>query len=291
MSRIFSLFLFLLLLSSPLAANAEKITVVTSFSILGDMVGQIAGDKVNSITLVGANSDAHVYEPTPADAKTISQANLVIMNGLGFEGWIDRLIKASNYKGDVVTASEDVVPIMVNNSPDPHAWQDISNGKLYVINILSALSKADPQNAVTYSNNAANYLKTLSAVDEWTHAAIEKVPMEKRSAITSHDALRYFAHAYNVQFISPLGNSTNGEASARYIAQLIDLMRRKQVRAVFLENMTDSRQVKQLITDGDGILGGTLYTDALSDSAGPAPTYTEMFRHNVTLLVQAMAQN
>jgi len=289
--RFLSLFLLPLLLILPHAAHAEKITVVASFSILGDMVHEVAGDKVNLITLVGPNSDAHAYEPTPADAKTVAGANLLIVNGFGFETWQDRLVQASGFKGTIATASEGITPILNKDTPDPHAWQDIKNGKLYAINISAALAKADPANAGIYAANAAHYVKTLTAIDEWVKAAIAKVPQAKRRAITSHDALQYFSRAYGVSFIAPMGLNTSGEVSAYYMAQLIDLIKRKEVRAVFMENMTDPRLVKQLVSDGGAVLGGTLYSDALSEPTGPAPTYVEMFRHNVTTLAEAMIQN
>jgi zinc/manganese transport system substrate-binding protein len=280
-------FLFL----TPHVAEAKKITIVTSFSVLGDMVRQIAGDNVTLITLVGPDSDAHVYEPTPSDIKIITQADIFIVNGLGFEGWLSRLVSASNFKGIIITASDGISPIMVGTSPDPHAWQDLSNGKIYVTNIQAALSKADPAHLAIYSANTASYLKILSATDDWVRSILGKIPQDKRRAVTSHDALRYFAKAYGVNFLSPLGNTTSSETNAHYIAEIVDLMRSKKVRAVFLENMTDSRQVMQLITDGNGIVGGILYTDALSKADGPAPTYIDMFKHNAIMLVTAMAQN
>ena len=273
----------------PLAAQAEKITVVASFSILGDMVHEVAGDTVNIKTLVGPDGDAHVYEPTPSDVRLLKSADLVIINGLGFEVWIERLAQYSGYKGPVVIASRGITPLAFNtNSVDPHAWQSLKNGLLYIANIRDALINADPANTVLYRKNAEHYSMRLQALDSWVQAQIFTIPESKRRAITSHDALGYFADSYGVVFIAPLGVSTAGDASAGDIAGLINQIRKERVRAVFMENMSDARLVRQLATDGGAVIGGTLYSDALSSPDGPAPTYIAMFRHNVATMVKAM---
>jgi zinc/manganese transport system substrate-binding protein len=256
------------------------------------MVHQVAGDKIELTTLVGAGSDAHVYEPTPSDARKLADADIVIENGLGFEGWLNRLIESSGYKGQVIIATQGVIQLHLNDSAiDPHAWQDIANGKIYIANIVGALCKADPANAKYYTASASRYTHELDILDKWVRQEISKVPKEKRIAITSHDALRYFAGAYGVTFIAPLGITTSGDASAQNIARLIDQIRAEKVHAVFIENMADPRLIEQLVTDGGAIMGGTLYSDALSDVSGPASTYIAMFRHNVMVITQALLKN
>jgi zinc/manganese transport system substrate-binding protein len=285
-------FSFLVVSANAEPAPAHKITVVASFSILGDMVREVGGDHVSVITLVGPDGDAHVYSPIPNDAATLSTAKLVIVNGLGFEGWLDRLVKSSDYQGRVVVASHGVKALTTSTgSIDPHAWQSISNGKIYVNNIRDALVDADPENAASYRANAIQYQKELDALSEWVRMQIKTVPEAKRIAITSHDALGYFSHEYDVTFIAPLGVSTEGDASAGDVAKLIDQIRSSHIRAVFMENMTDPRLVKQLVSDGGAVIGGTLYSDALSAPDGVAPTYAAMFRHNVLTMVKTLKDN
>jgi zinc/manganese transport system substrate-binding protein len=274
----------------PLVAHAEKLKVVASFSILADMTRTVAGDDADVTTLVGPGGDTHVYEPRPADARAVAGADIVIVNGLGFEGWLDRLIQSSGFKGRIVIASKGITPLMAGSAPDPHAWQDIRYGEVYVANIRDALVQADTTHATAYAENARQYLKQLGELDEWVRSQIALVPQDKRRAITSHDALGYFAHVYGVTFIAPLGLSTSGDVSAGGLAQLIDEIRARHVRAVFLENMTDPRLMQQLVADGGAVIGGTLYSDALSPADGPAPTYAALFRHNVAILRETMTK-
>jgi len=288
------IFVILLLLTLPAAAHAEKLKVVASFSILGDMVHEVAGDVIDLKTLVGPNGDAHVYEPTPADAKAIAHADLVIVNGLGFEGWLERLIASSGYKGPVVVASKGIAPLAFKSeglTQDPHAWQSLANGKIYIANIRDALVKTDGTRAGMYRIKAARYLQQLTMLEAWVKAEIAQVPPPQRKVITSHDAFQYFARDYGVTFIAPLGISTESEASAADIAKLLDQIRAQYIRALFMENISDARLIRQLETDGDAYVGGTLYSDALSPPDGPAASYTAMFHHNVTQLLEGMGHN
>ncbi len=282
-----TLFLFLL----PLTAQAQPLKVVVTFSILADMTKNVAGEYAEVTSLVGPDGDAHVYEPTPADVRAINGADIVIVNGLGLEGWLDRLVESAGVHGRIIVASSKVTPLMVGGAPDPHAWQDVANGRRYVSVIAAALAKADPAHAEDYAKNAERYQSRLGDLDRWVLAQMALVPESKRSAITSHDALRYFANAYGVTFIAPLGLSTSGDVSAGTVAHLIDQIRARHVRAVFLENMSDPRLLKQLVADGGAVIGGTLYSDALSPPNGPAPDYIAMFRHNVSAMVEAMGRN
>jgi len=284
---------FLLCIFTSSLAYADTLKVVTSFSILGDFAHVVAGEHATVTTLVGPNGDVHVYEPTPSDAKILAGADLVIINGLGLEGWLGKLIVSSGYAGQPVLASQGISPLTLGNNlmQDPHAWQDITNAKIYVGNIRAALVAKDPAHANDYNANAERYLKELDVLDSWAKTELAKVPPQKRTLITTHDAFQYFAHAYGVTLHAPIGMDTESEASASDIAHLIDQIRTQHIHALFMENVTDNRLIKQLETDGGAYVGGTLYSDALSPADGPAAAYLTMFRHNVTLMVEGMLHN
>ena len=268
---------------------ADKLKVVTTFTILGDMVRNIGREHVALTTLVGPDADAHVYEPTPADARTLARADLVIVNGLGFEGWIDRLVAVSGYKGPVVVASEGIAALTVEESqPDPHAWQDLSNGRLKVANIARALAAADPAHANDYRRRAQAYDRELAALDRDIRGRFEAFPGDRRKVITSHDAFQYFGRAYGIDFLAPVGLSTESEPSAGDVAALVRQMQDEGIHALFVENITDPRLVEQLAREAGAVIGGKLYSDSLSGPAGPAPTYLDMFRHNVGEIVRAV---
>jgi len=285
------------------AAGAPKVKVVASFSILGDLVQQVGGDRVTVTTLVGPNGDAHVYQPTPAAAKAVGAAHLVVVNGLGFEGWMERLIKTSGFQGPVVVASQGVQPREMSpqdkephgsgshhhhHQIDPHAWQSLSNVAIYVNNIARGLAAVDPPGAAAYQANAAAYQAKLQELDHWAQAEFAAIPPEKRRMITSHDALGYFGAAYGLTIIAALGVNTESEAAAGEIAKIIRLIRAEKISAVFLENVTDPRLMQQIARESGAALGGSLYSDALSEPSGPAPTFIDMFKHNLTQIVAAM---
>ncbi len=269
-------------------AAAEPIPVVASFSILGDLVHNLGGDQVRLNTLVGPNGDAHVYQPIPRDIKAISEARLLVINGLGFEGWMDRLIQSSGFRGQVVVASTGVVPHQ-HGVLDPHAWQDLQNGMIYVRNIAAALAAVDPDHATEYQNRTKAYLASLATLDQEVRDQLTALPPSSRKWITSHDAFGYFATAYGMTILAPVGTNTDAEASAAGVAALIRQIRREQVKAVFVENITDPRVVKQIAAETGAVMGSTLYSDALSDPQGPASTYIAMFRNNLQALVGALA--
>ena len=278
---------------------AEKIQVVASFSILGDMAAEIAGDKADILVLVGPNGDAHAFEPSPADAKKLSDSKLVLVNGLALDGWMDRLAKASGYTGPVVIASSGIEPrTMIGEESgssetvvDPHAWQDLSNGVVYVSNIVEALAKADPANAADYRARGERYIGRLRALDADIRREIAKVPPARRRVITSHDAFGYFAGAYGVEFLAPEGISTESEPSASDLARLIDQIRREGIKTLFVENITDPRMIRMIAGETGAEIGGTLFSDAISPPDGPAPHYVDMFTNNVPKLVAAMLKN
>jgi zinc/manganese transport system substrate-binding protein len=309
------------------AHAADKLKAVASFSILGDMVKNVGGDRVEVTTLVGPNGDAHVFSPTPADAKMLADADVFFVNGLGFEGWMQRLEKASGFTGGLVVASGGVVPIVMKGGhhhgdeagdehdhdehadedhdhedqaeaeegasygeeTDPHAWQNLYNGEIYVKNIRDGLIAVDPEGKDTYEANAEKYLAAIQAEDKAVREAIAKLPEARRKIITSHDAFGYFGNAYGLEIIAPEGVSAESEASAQDVAKIIRQIREEKIPAVFLENVTDRRLLDQIARETGAKIGGTLYSDALSDKDGPAPTYLDMFRHNVGALTAALS--
>ena len=280
------------LFGSGVARADVSINVVASFSILGDMVQQVGGDRIYVTTLVGPDADAHVYQPTPADAKAVAKTRLLIVNGLGFEGWIERLIEASGYKGKVVTATAGVAPRSItDDNPgdiDPHAWQSLANARIYVRNIVDGLATVDPAGAETYRSNAERYLKEIDAVEAQVREAVVSLPVERRKVVTSHDAFGYFSVAYSIEFHAPVGFSTEAEASAGDVARLIRQINKEKMTAVFVENISDRRLIDQIVRETGARIGGTLYSDALSKADGPANTYLDMMRHNNQVLIAAL---
>ena len=294
MFRRLALVVLLAALTTPSFAQ-DKLKVVATFSLLADFVKNVGGERVDVRALVGPNGDAHVYQPTPADAKTLVDAKVVFVNGFGFEGWMERLIKASGTKAVMVTATKGVKPRKAKDDhghdhgdADPHAWQSVANAKLYVVNIRDGLSAADPAGKGTYGANATAYLAKLDALDTEVKAEIAKIPADRRKIITTHDAFGYFAAAYGVTFIAPQGVSTESEVSAKDVARIITQIKKQKIPAVFLENVTDDRMLKRIGAESGARIGGTLYSDALTDEKGSAPSYIDMMRHNVKQLSTAL---
>ena len=280
--------LICLVLAATPACAGDRPKVVASFSILGDFVKNVGGDRVEVATLVGDNGDVHVYTPAPADAKKIADARLVVINGLGLEGWLPRLVQSSGSKAAIVTASDGVVPLKSGSAADPHAWQSVPNAKIYVANIRDALVAADPPDAAAFRANAENYLAKLDALDRDVREAMAQIPAARRKVISTHGAFGYFAAAYGVEFIAPLGVSTDSEASARDIADIISQIRVAKIPAVFVENISDSRLIQRISAETGAGIGGTLYSDSLTDEKGDAPTYIDMVRHNIRALNHAL---
>lgn len=306
----------------PGAAMADGLKVVASFSIIGDFARNVGGDRVTITTLVGPDGDAHVYEPKPADAASVSAADVVLVNGLQFEGFIKRLVEASGTKapvveltrgGEVLKASEeehnhgegehkeaedghdhDAEEEHADGEGhhhgeyDPHAWQSVHNAEVYVKNIADAFCAADAAGCDIYRANAATYGAKLEALDAEIKAAVDGIPAEKRTIITSHDAFGYFEHEYGLRFLAPEGVSTESEASAADVAALIRQIREDKASAIFVENITNPRLVEQIAAETGLKVGGSLYSDALSPAGGPAATYIDMMRHNITTIKGAI---
>ncbi|MDR2507989.1 MAG: zinc ABC transporter substrate-binding protein [Candidatus Accumulibacter sp.] len=279
----------MLLLAPALADAAEKLRVVATFSILADMARTVGGERVDVHALIGADSSAHGWQPSPADARALAAARLVIINGLGFEAWIDRLAGPSGFSGELLVASRGVQPITSSGmETDPHAWLDLSNADHYIGNIANVLAALDPAGKNTYFGNASRYKKVALELDAEIRKTFSAIPRARRKAITTHDAFAYFARAYGIDFISP-SNIAASEPSARDIGRIIRLIRSEKIPAVFLENISGQRALERIRGESGAKIGGTLYSDSLSGKDGPAATYLNMMRHNAATVARALA--
>lgn len=283
------LLLAALLSALPLhAQTARPLQVVATFSILADMAREVAGDAAQVHSLVGANADAHVFEPTPADAQRLARADLVITNGLHFEGWIERLVRSSGYRGPLVEATRGIEPRRAGRGVDPHAWQNLQHAQRYVENIRAALVAAAPAQAAAIDARAAAYRQRLAALDAAARAAFEAIPREQRRVVSTHDAFGYLGEAYGITFISPRAWNTDSEASAAAVASVIRQVRQHQARALFVENITDRRAIERIAQETGAQVGGTLYSDALSAPGAGADSYLRLYEHNVKAIAAAL---
>lgn len=280
-------------------AHAQPLEVGTSFSILGDLVRQVGGERVKVRTLVGPDEDTHAFQPRPSDAREIGAAALLVVNGLGFDDWMLRLARAGGFKGEVVVASTGIDTLAMardehdhghghDKAVDPHAWQDVGNVRRYVANIADALAKADPAGASVYRQNAERYDGALKALDAEIRATFAALPAERRKVVSSHDAFGYFGRAYGIRFLAPVGVSNNAEPTAQGVARLIRQLKAENVPAVFIENVADPRLIERIRSESGARVGGTLYSDALSVASGPAPDYLQMMRANLNALRTAL---
>jgi len=277
------------------ARAGTRLNVVASFSILGDFVREVGGDRVAVTTLVGPDSDSHVYRPTPDDVRRVAAAQLVIINGLGLEGWLPRLVAAAGAHAPIVTATSGIAPRRPapgedrSHDVDPHAWQAVPNARTYVTNIRDALVTADPGGAAVYQANAQAYLVRLDSLDREVRAGVARIPPPRRRVISTHDAFGYFADTYGIAFIAPQGVSTDSEPSAGDLAAIVRQVKAEAIPAVFLENMSDPRLMRRIAAETGARIGGTLYSDSLTGENGAAPTYIDMVRHNIKTLTDALA--
>jgi zinc/manganese transport system substrate-binding protein len=276
------------------AQAVERVKVLASFSILGDIVRQMGGDNVDVGLLVGPNVDMHDFQPSPTDSRKFSDAKLVVINGLGLEGWVDRLAKAAGYRGARLVASKGVKALAGHEHEhghgryDPHAWQGVGNVKIYVTNIRDALIGIDPANKAAYQQNAENYLKQLDALDRDIRQAWADIPKQRRRVITSHEAFDYYGNAYDVEFLGAQGISEDAEPSARDIARLIQQIKKDKIKAFFVENISSNRLLDRIAQETGAEVIGTLYSDALSEASGPAATYVDMMRYNTRAITDAL---
>ncbi len=304
-----------LVASVPYSVRAQQeLQLVATFSILGNMVERIGGSAVSVTTLVGRNGDTHVFQPTPADAKAVKRASILFTNGLEFEGWLDRLAEAAEFDGQLVVTTDGIETISLqehaddeqaeskddNDSEehddhhtgefDPHAWQSLQNAIVYVDNITAALAKTSPSNASIFYENRAAYVAEIESLDKQIKDMIAALPSSARTIVTSHDAFQYFGRDYGLTFLAPQGLSTDSEASASDVAQLIKQIRAESISAVFVENVADPRLVQQIATETGSIVGGKLFPGALSKNDGSAATYLDLMRHNATTIATALTE-
>ncbi|WP_027054989.1 zinc ABC transporter substrate-binding protein AztC [Mesorhizobium erdmanii] len=279
------------------SAFAAPLKVVASFTVIADFARNVGGDRIDVTTIVGPDGDAHVYEPSPADAVAMAKADIVLVNGLHFEGFLQRLVDASATKASIITLTKGVTPIDFKPEfadadaaegtgggktvTDPHAFQSIANAKIYVKNIAEAFCAADSEGCVSYQTNAAAYTKKLDALEGEVKAAIQSIPEAKRVVITSHDAFGYFEHEYGLTFLAPQGISTDSEPSAADVAKLVEQVKQDKAAAIFVENITNPRLIEQIASETGIKVGGTLYSDALSQPDGPGSTYIDMMHNNI----------
>ena len=311
----------LAMMLGPVRAES-RLDVVATFSILGDMVKQVGGDRVKVTSLVGPDGDTHVYRPTPKAAKAIAQTKVLFVNGLEFEGWIERLVESSGFKGRMVTATVGIEALKMEEEGhhddhdkhgkkdhhddhdkhgkkdghehhnhgeyDPHAWHSLANARIYVRNIVDGLAAADPQGAKAYRANAERYIKEIKSLESEMEKAMKSVSADGRKVVTPHDAFGYLGSTYGIKFLAPVGISTEAEASAGDVAKLIRQIKKQKISAIFVENITDRRLLDQIVRETGARVGGTLYSDALSKANGPAGTYLDLMRHNIRTLVKAL---
>ncbi|MFM8750934.1 metal ABC transporter substrate-binding protein [Rhabdaerophilum sp.] len=281
----------------------EPVQVVASFSILADLAKQVGGDRVRVVSLVGPNADTHVFRATPQDAKIVKEADLLIVNGLGFDGFMPRLVKSSGSKARIVTASNGLNPLEKPKSGghdhghghahdhgkhDPHAWQSIDAVKIYVSNIRDGLIAADKEGEAFFRANAEKYLAELDRAKTEIAALLASIPRDNRLGIVNHDSFRYFTRDFGIRIEGARGLSTETEPSAQDIARIVRAARERKAKAVFLENVADPRIAEKLAKETGARLGGTLYSDALTDEKGPAPTYLALMRHNAKTIAEAL---
>jgi zinc/manganese transport system substrate-binding protein len=293
-----------ILLGASAAGATERIKVVATFSVIGDMVANVAGDKVDLVTLVGPAGDTELFKPSLADGKSVAEAKIVFMNNLNdeFEPWLEPLLKQVKFSGAKIvvsrgvktfTSTEERAPRNKSGEEeiDQHAWLDPKNAIIYVRNIAAALVKGDPANASDYRLRADAYIKEMQALDAWAKAEIAALPAAKRRFLASHDSLQYLAKAYGITLLSINGWTNNSEPSAAELARLAKQVRQERIHALFLDSITDPRAMQQVAKETGASIGGTLYGDALSKPGGDADTYLKMLRHNVATLKAGMMKN
>ncbi|PHN03160.1 metal ABC transporter solute-binding protein, Zn/Mn family [Flavilitoribacter nigricans] len=285
----------ILLLALPFSVDAqeEKKLVVATASIFADMAEVISGGQVNVQMIVPIGGDPHIYEPTPGDAQLVNGADLILRNGLTFEGWLNELIENSGTRASIVTITQGVQPIesiQYKNSTDPHAWMDVANGLIYIENIKNALTELDPEHADIYEFNYGIYRQQLEDLDREIQQEIRRIPEKRRILITSHDAFRYYGKRYGIDVQAILGTSTDADAQTSDIVRLNKIIQSSGVPAVFIETTVNPKLLQQIATDNNIEVGGKLYSDSIGDKDSPAPTYIDMLKYNTSTIVAALSK-
>jgi zinc/manganese transport system substrate-binding protein len=284
---------FILISCHSLFLEAAPLKVVVSFSILGDVVSAIGKEHVVVTSIVGPNGDAHVYQPKPSDAKNIANADILFINGLGFEGWIERLIETTGFKKQVVVVTKGIKPRTLGgeNSPiiDPHVWHNPHLVKIWVHHIVKGLSKIDPLRKEIYEANGKAYIEELRKLDQWIKAKLQAIPKERKRIVTAHDAFGYFSERYNVEIISPVGLSTDAEPTVQTVNRIIRFIKKHHISTIFLENISNAKMIEQIAEETGAKIGGILYSDSLSTSMEPGDTYLHLMYHNMAYIENAMS--
>jgi zinc/manganese transport system substrate-binding protein len=290
-TRLINIGLLLLLPSLSFAQAEAAIRVVASFSILGDLAAELGGEHVDVVTLVGPDSDGHLYQPTPGDGRAVSTAEVVIINGLHFEGWISRLLESSGYSGAVAVASEGIQPLMKDGEADPHAWQSLVHIRRYTDNITRAYAARRPGLAGNFEMLKMDFIGRVERLSAEAQIKFMSIPADRRLVVTSHDAFGYLGHEFGIRFLAPAGLSTEEQPSAAGVARLITQIRRDRIRAMFVENIADPRLIEQVARETGARMGGRLYSDALSEKGGVAETYLKMMRYNLETIHAALSSS
>lgn len=284
----------LLAVGTMAAASAKTIDVVASFTVLADVVKNVGGEHVNVKSLVPPNGDPHEFEPSPEDAKSVKAAAVTFISGDGLENWFQRLAKAAGATEKPVVVSAGIKTRSLEEDgkkvTDPHVWNSVPNVLIWVANIEKALAKADPEDAAAFKANAERYTKELKELDASIRSRVGAVPKDKRKVLTSHDAFGYYGAEYGVTFLSPLGVSTETEASAADVAKLIDQIKKEHIKVYFIESSNDPRLVEQVAKATGAQAGGELYPEALSAADGPVPTYVKLMQYNTDKIVSAISK-
>jgi ABC-type Zn uptake system ZnuABC Zn-binding protein ZnuA len=286
--------LFILLNAGLVYSQDEKPLVLGSASMIADIAKQIGQDFIRIGTIVPIGGDPHLYEPTPGDATKVVKAQLILVNGLTFEGWVNELIDNSGTKAPVITVTNGVQPIMsevYDNATDPHAWMDAANGIIYANNIKDALVNLIPEAQVSIKKNHADYVNKLKALDTKIMADILTIPEQQRYLITSHDAFHYYGRKYGIKTESILGTSTDSDAQTSDLIRLNKLIKAQNIPAVFIETTVNPKLLQSLAKDNNISIGGKLYSDSLGDKDSPASTYINMLQYNTKVIVQTLSQS
>jgi ABC-type Zn uptake system ZnuABC Zn-binding protein ZnuA len=286
------------------AAPDGRLQVIATHSILGDLAQNVAGDAVELTILVEAGSDTHTFEPSPADIADIAQADLILENGLEFEGWLNELYEASESTAERVVVTNGLTLLAAgeehehetegeheHGEHDPHVWHSVANAIGMVRAIRDALVEADPANANTYQANADAYTAELQALDQWVFEQVETLPAGRRKLVTSHDTFSYFAERYGFEIVGTALGSISTETadpSAGEMAELVEAIRAAAVPAIFAEEVASSELMGQIAAEAGVTLGPPLYSDALGQPGSAGDTYLNMMRYNVTTLVNTL---
>ncbi|MEK7747965.1 MAG: zinc ABC transporter substrate-binding protein [Nitrospirota bacterium] len=292
MSRSIIVGILIFLLPACIAPKSNTLRVVATYSILGDIVRQVGKGQVTLDLIVGPNQDMHTFEPTPKSLALIAGADLVFENGLNFEPWLDKLYKSSESKARRVVVTNGIVPFSSETGEnDPHLWHDVHYAIEMTKTIEKALSKHDPKNETLYQANANAYIARLTALQAWVFEKVQTIPKAERVLVTTHDSFGYFARRYQFETMGISTHTTEAsDPSAAEFIHLIETIKRLKITAIFTENVTRSKTMETIANETGAKIVSSLYTDALSDTKGPADSYEKLIRHNVETITRGLLQ-